>query len=111
MTKLVANPTVLPVSGFASDVRDLTRVVQALMRTLATELTNHARRLNLALTKDGTEVMTGPLMLLSSTVVGVPTAATYEGGLIYVSNEAGGKTVAFSDGTNWRRVQDRVIVS
>lgn len=30
---------------------------------------------------------------------------------IYVSDATGGATLAFSDGTNWRRVQDRVIVS
>lgn len=32
------------------------------------------------------------------------------GQLIYVSNEVGGATIAFSDGTNWRRVQDRSII-
>jgi hypothetical protein len=31
--------------------------------------------------------------------------------VISVPNEAGGATVAFSDGTNWRRVQDRAVVS
>lgn len=31
--------------------------------------------------------------------------------VILVSNEAGGYTMAFSDGTNWRRAQDRAIVS
>ena len=31
--------------------------------------------------------------------------------LIYVSDESGGATLAFSDGTNWRRVQDRAIIS
>jgi hypothetical protein len=31
--------------------------------------------------------------------------------LAFVTNEAGGYTLAFSDGTNWRRVQDRAIVS
>jgi len=31
--------------------------------------------------------------------------------VIYVSNETGGATLAFSDGTNWRRVQDRAVVS
>jgi hypothetical protein len=31
--------------------------------------------------------------------------------MIYVSDEAGGATPAFSDGTNWRRVSDRAIVS
>jgi hypothetical protein len=31
--------------------------------------------------------------------------------LIYVSDEVGGAVPAFSDGTNWRRVTDRAIVS
>jgi hypothetical protein len=38
-------------------------------------------------------------------------SATDAAGLIYVSNEAGGAVVAFSDGTNWRRVTDRAVVS
>jgi len=33
------------------------------------------------------------------------------GALVFVSDEAGGATIAFFDGTNWRRVQDRQIVS
>jgi hypothetical protein len=32
-------------------------------------------------------------------------------GIIYVSDEAGGATIAFSDGTSWRRVSDRAVVS
>jgi len=47
----------------------------------------------------------------SYTVATLPSAVTYAGSMIYVSNETGGATVAFSDGTNWRRVQDRNIVS
>lgn len=47
----------------------------------------------------------------SYTVAGVPSAATYPRGIIYVSNEAGGAVQAFSDGTNWRRVTDRAIIS
>ena len=31
--------------------------------------------------------------------------------LIFVYDETGGATLAFSDGTNWRRVQDRNVVS
>jgi hypothetical protein len=31
--------------------------------------------------------------------------------MIYVSDETGGATPAFNDGTNWRRVTDRAIVS
>lgn len=45
------------------------------------------------------------------TVAGVPSAATYDNGVIIVSNEVGGRTLATSDGTNWRRVSDGVIVS
>ena len=45
------------------------------------------------------------------TVATVPTASSYPRGIIYVSDEAGGATLAFSDATNWRRVQDRAIVS
>ena len=45
------------------------------------------------------------------TVATVPAAATYPRAIIYVSNETGGATLAFSDGTDWRRVQDRAVVS
>lgn len=45
------------------------------------------------------------------TVFTLPSAATYPRGIVYVSNEAGGATLAFSDSTNWRRVQDRAVVS
>ena len=41
----------------------------------------------------------------------LPDAATYIYCLIIVTNETGGLTVAFSDGTNWRRVQDRAVVA
>jgi hypothetical protein len=36
---------------------------------------------------------------------------TPAGQMVYVSNESGGAVPAFSDGTNWRRVTDRQIVS
>lgn len=45
------------------------------------------------------------------TVTTLPAATANLGGVVCVSNEAGGFTMAFSDGTNWRRVQDRAIVS
>lgn len=56
-------------------------------------------------------LLTGPVRLPTYTVAGVPDAATYITGLIYVSNATGGATPAFSDGTNWRRVSDRAIVA
>lgn len=48
--------------------------------------------------------------LESYTVAGVPPAAP-AAQIIYVSNESGGAVLAFSDGTNWRRVTDRAVIS
>ena len=48
--------------------------------------------------------------LRSYTVAGLP-AATTAGQMVFVSNETGGAVPAFSDGTNWRRVTDRAVVS
>lgn len=53
----------------------------------------------------------GPIRPQSYTVAGLPSAGVGEGSIIYVSNETGGGVLAFSDGTNWRRVTDRAIVS
>lgn len=50
------------------------------------------------------------LVLPSYTVAGLPSAVT-PAQIVYVSNESGGAVLAFSDGTNWRRVTDRAIVS
>lgn len=52
----------------------------------------------------------GVVYLQSYAVASLPSAAT-AAGLIYVSDETGGATLAFSDGTNWRRVQDRAVVA
>jgi hypothetical protein len=52
-----------------------------------------------------------PFPSFSTTVAGAPAAATYEGYVIYVTDETGGATLAFSDGTNWRRTTDRAIIS
>ena len=40
-------------------------------------------------------------------------ALTYinAGDMIFVSDETGGATMAFYDGTNWRRLQDRAVIS
>jgi hypothetical protein len=64
------------------------------------------------LQRDGDEVVFGYLKLASFTVATVPSAANNPRVLIYVSNEAGGATMAFS---GWRPigagVQDRAIIS
>jgi len=62
----------------------------------------------------GLDVTTTSTMIFqapSYTVANKPSAVTYARGVIYVSNEAGGAVLAFSDGTNWRRVTDRAVVS
>jgi len=45
------------------------------------------------------------------TVATVPDATINESMTIYVSDEAGGATLAFSNGTNWLRVQDLAVIS
>ena len=50
-----------------------------------------------------------PVKFPSYTVATLPTATAAQ--QIYVSDETGGAVMAFSDGTNWRRCTDRVIVS
>lgn len=54
---------------------------------------------------------TNPLPLASYTLATVPDATVATGSLIYVSDESGGAVPSFSDGTNWRRVTDRAIIS
>ena len=49
-------------------------------------------------------------VLPSFTTTTLPSASV-AGAMIYVTNEAGGAVPAFADGTNWRRVTDRAIVS
>lgn len=46
------------------------------------------------------------------TVATLPSATTAgPGAIIHVSDESGGAALAFSDGANWRRVTDRLVVS
>lgn len=57
-------------------------------------------------------VVTGGIKHSSYTVGTVPSASSHGAGTtIYVSNESGGGTVCFSDGTNWRRLSDRAVIS
>lgn len=69
--------------------------------------------INMTLSPKGTGniVAGGPFVLPPYTVATLPAAAGNTRGMIYVTNESGGAIPAFSDGTNWRRVTDRAIVS
>jgi hypothetical protein len=54
--------------------------------------------------------ITDTLALASYTVAALPSASP-AGQLVFASNAASGSIPVFSDGTNWRRVDDRNIVS
>ena len=105
MTAKVSNTPGLPRPAQVGDVKGLYQFGQVLVTRLFQVLSEHAQRLNAAVTDDG------PIPHVSYTVATVPDATLYEGATIYVSDETGGATMAFSDATNWRRVQDRAIVS
>jgi hypothetical protein len=76
---------------------------------------NSALETNTKVTIDATSGLmdvAGPVKVKGFTVSGLPSAATSGAGAIaYVSNESGGAVLAFSDGTDWRRVTDRAVVS
>jgi len=57
------------------------------------------------------QVRRGPQPLSSYTVAGLPDATRNARAIIYISDETGGAVPAFSDGTNWRRMTDRNVVS
>jgi hypothetical protein len=52
-----------------------------------------------------------PWQLPTYAKAALPSVSEYNGHIICVSDDVGGKTIAFSDGTSWRRVQDRNVVS
>jgi len=60
----------------------------------------------------GTEIVnSSPMKLMSRTVTQLSTLTASAGAMVYVTNETGGAVPAFYDGTNWRRVTDRAVVS
>lgn len=66
---------------------------------------------SVAIKTQGASDLSGGVVYFKSYTVSTLPSATTAGGMIYVSNESGGAVMAFSDGTNWRRVTDRAIVS
>lgn len=60
----------------------------------------------------GEKLIATSLALPQNTVSGISAASTAnKGQIVYISDETGGATLAFSDGTNWRRLQDRAVIS
>ena len=52
-----------------------------------------------------------PFPILNTTVAGAPDPTDLHGHVIFVTDETGGATLAFSDGEDWRRWTDRAIIS
>jgi len=75
--------------------------LSALLRSLSELLGRVIERLNGVAPKDGSEAFTGPLPLMEYTVATRPTASSYEGTLIYVSDGGAGAVFQGSDGTSW----------
>lgn len=111
MANKVNNSPNLPAPLFLTSFPSISDFATTLIQSLLVEIRAHALRLNGALVKDGTEAMTGPMVLKTYVKAALPVAATYTNGLIVVSDDVGGLTPAFSDGTNWRRVADRAVIA
>lgn len=64
----------------------------------------------LTLDVNGIAIFANPIDLASYAKASLPSAANASR-LIFVTDDVGGSTPAFSDGTNWRRVADRAVIS
>lgn len=77
------------------------------------KLTDGAGVLRQILTLSATKLtIDGAVRVKSHAKASLPSASGEgAGAILYVSDEAGGAVLAFSDGTSWRRVTDRAVVS
>lgn len=89
----------LPQPGSYQDVQG----VSGYLATLYAALLGNLSQISAAVNKH-------PLMD-EVTVAKLPDAGSNRGRMVFVADEAGGAVPAFSDGTDWRRVTDRAIVS
>jgi hypothetical protein len=108
--KLVSNDVVALRADSVSG--DSTILVRSGAGNISFVAESAASNAGITLTPKGTGRITcsSPLGARVYTVATLPSAVG-EGAVIYVSNETGGAVLAFSDGTNWRRVTDRAIVA
>ena len=75
--------------------------LSSLLQALSGILIRIAVRLNATLPKDGTEPMTGPVVLATYTVATRPAAASWTRGVIYVSDGGAGAVFQGSNGAAW----------
>lgn len=57
------------------------------------------------------DTMTGPLIMPTYLKASLPSASTYAGSMVYVSDLTGGAEFCYSDGSNWRRLSDRSLAN
>lgn len=100
-------PSPINLNSFVGIGNFLTQLINSLL----SEFRDHAFRLNTAVMADGSEIPTAPIMLKTYVKSALPDPLIFLDGIIIVSNDIGGLTLAFSDGINWRRVQDRAVIS
>lgn len=62
---------------------------------------DHGRRINATVPKDGSEAMTQPLPLATFTIATRPTASSWVGAIIYVSDGGAGNVFQGSNGSAW----------
>lgn len=108
--KVTTSPS-LPNPSSLQRIQDVQSYLTQLVNSVVGELRSHASRLNIATPQDGTETPSAPVILATYVKTALPSASVFKDGMIIVSNDTGGLTPAFSDGTNWRRVADRNIIS
>lgn len=111
MAKKVNQSPSLPIPIALTSIGAISQWATTLIQQLSNEIRDHAVRLNNMTAADGTEAATAPVPFKSYPKASLPDAATYINYMIIVSDDVGGLTPAFSDGTNWRRTADRNIIS
>lgn len=89
------------IGELSSSDPELNRWAAFFGRQIVEALQEHGTRLNLAITDDGETPMKAALILATFTVATLPTAADFEGGIIYVSDGAAGEKFRGSDGAAW----------
>jgi hypothetical protein len=86
-----------------------------LISSLTKILGEVVQRSNVSITNDGDTAMVKPLKLAQLTVAQVNgtafPASSWAAGICYVTDASGGATVAYSNGTNWKRVYDNANIS
>jgi hypothetical protein len=101
----ISNSTIGAIGFLRSENDDETGdfVVRCQVAGIATE--------RLRVKSSGEVIVTAPTMLKPFVFATLPAASDHLGGIIYLADESGGPTVAYSNGTNWKRVYDNANVS